>query len=287
MEDHSQPDLFSPLVNSEALMGPFLFTARLFTTGIFAFYIFKELTKIDAPGAFIYLTIAAQGIGILLIALGYKTRLASLLMFVCILGSLIFRGELGLHNFWSTISEKDVAIAGGFLFMFAYGPGRWSVDSLRGDDSPFFAPLLSNESRMGMLLLLGRIMGVFVFFFFGISKILHTPEIKAYMVRHNAHIPTNLVYLAILTQIVPPLLVLLGYKTRYGALALAGFCLIATSLFHSDFANPGEVEHFLLDFAIAGVYLFMFVNGPGSLSFDAAKGRARPAGAKQPLSVGA
>ena len=102
------------------------------------------------------------------------------------------------------------------------------------------------------------------------------PQMQAYMVNHNSHVPTNLIYLAIVTQIVPPALVLLGYKTRYGALALSGFCIIATTLFHSDFGNPSEVAQFLLDFAIAGGLLFMFAYGPGPLSLDAFGWRAKP-----------
>jgi len=108
-----------------------------------------------------------------------------------------------------------------------------------------------------------------VFFYYGTSKILHTSRMQAYMMRHNSHVPTNLIYLAILTQIVPPALVLLGYKTRYGALALSGFCIIATSLFHTDFSNHAEAEQFLLDFAMAGGLLFMFAYGPGPFSLDA------------------
>jgi putative oxidoreductase len=120
-----------------------------------------------------------------------------------------------------------------------------------------------------------------LFFYFGINKIVHTPQMQAYMVNHNSHVPTNLIYLAIVTQIVPPALVLLGYKTRYGALALSGFCIIATTLFHSDFGNPSEVAQFLLDFAIAGGLLFMFAYGPGPLSLDAFRWRAKPEGKTQ------
>jgi putative oxidoreductase len=286
MEGNYQRDLFAPIWSSDALMGPFLLTARLFTTGIFVFYIFYVAAKIHAPGVLLYAAVAAQLAGIVLVALGYRTRLGALLLAACILATLLFRGELGLHNFLSTIAEKDVAIAGGFLFLFAYGPGVLSVDRLRGADRP--GGIGGSDALMGPLLLAGRILSVFVFFFFGVSKILHTPEIKAYMVRHNPHVPTNLVYLAILTQIVPPLLVLLGYKTRYGALALAGFCLIATSLFHAEFGNPSEVEHFLLDFAIAGAFLFMFAEGPGPVSLDVWLARARPArAAEKAVSVGA
>jgi putative oxidoreductase len=131
-------------------------------------------------------------------------------------------------------------------------------------------------------------MSVLVFLYFGISKILHTAEVEAFMTRHNPHVPLNLVYLAIVVQIVPPLMVLFGYKTRYAALILAGFCIIAPSLFHADFANRSEVEHFFLDFATTGGFLFMFAYGPGSLSLDAWLARSRQGAAKkQAVSVGA
>jgi putative oxidoreductase len=289
MDENSQRDLFAPILSSDALMGPFLLTARLFTTGIFIFYIYSEIVRIHEPGMFIYLTIVAQFIGIVLVALGYRTRFAALLLAACILASLLFRGGLGFNNFLVTISEKDIAIAGGFLFLFAYGPGVLSIDSLRdGGTVKRMSPLADSNALMGPLLLAGRMMSVLVFLYFGVSKILHTAEVEAFMTRHNPHVPLNLVYLAIITQIIPPLMVLFGYKTRYGALILAGFCIVAPSLFHADFANRSEVEHFLLDFATTGGFMFMFACGPGPLSFDAWLARSRHSAAKkEALSVGA
>lgn len=283
MESNPPRDLFAPFLNSSAFMGVLLLMARILTTGIFVFYILREISLIRAPGPLLYLAIAAQLIGMVLVVLGYRTGFGAILLAVCLVTTFfVFRGQLGLHNFLVTISEKVLAIVGGFLFMFAYGPGPLSLDHYRGADKP------RSEAYTGPLLLTGRIFTVFVFFFFGMSKILNTPEIKAYMVRHNPHVPTNLVYLAIVTQIIPPLMVLFGYKTRYGAVALAGFCIVAPSLFHSAFGNPSEVEHFLLDFATTGGFLFMFAQGPGPLSLDVRLERAgKTAAAKEAVSVGA
>jgi putative oxidoreductase len=184
-----------------------------------------------------------------------------------------------------TVAEKIVAVAGTMLFLFAYGPGPLSLDAYlsrskpeRMENNSFSS---SDGALMGLVLFVGRLMSSFVFLYFGVSKILDLGGIKNFMVRHNASIPTNLVYLAILTQIVAPALVVLGYKTRYGALALSGFCIMATVLFHAEFGNPSEVEHFLLDFAIAGGFLFMFAKGPGPFSLDEWRGRAKTAEATQ------
>jgi len=278
MEENPQRDVFSPILNSSLLMGPFLLIARVFTTGVFVFYILDEIRAPHATSALTYLAAAIQFVGVILVALGYKTRFAALLLAFCIITPLLFNGNAGSAGAFMIHLLKDLAVTGGFLFMFAYGPGPLSLDGHRGggkltgmeDDShqSFFSPILGSNITIGLLLFAGRILSTVVFFYYGTSKILHTSRMQAYMVVHNSHVPTNLIYLAILTQIVPPALVLLGYKTRYGALALAGFCIIATSLFHAEFGNHAEVEQFLLDFAIAGGLLFMFACGPGPLSFD-------------------
>ena len=287
MEDSYQRDLFSPILKSSALMGPFLLTARLFTTGIFVFYLVNEIIRVHGPNGLLYAAIAVQLAGVVLIALGYQTRFAALMLAVYIVVSLVFRANAGLVIGFEVTLLKDLAIAAGFLFMFAYGPGPISIDGRRTGSGPgaghdssgsFFSAILRNNLIMGPLLLVARVISTFVFFVYGTHKFMNTPGTRVYMITHNPHVPTDLVYLAIVTQFVFPALVFLGYKTRYGALALAGFCLIATSLFHTQFGIHSEVEQFVLDFAITGGFLFMFSYGPGPLSVDAWLGRSRPAG---------
>lgn len=275
-------DWFAPILSSDAIMGPFLLTARLFTTGVFVFYILDEIHTTHAT-AVIYLAMAIQLVGVVSVALGCKARFGALILAVCIIAPLLFRASGAL-----VVELKELAIAGGFLFMFAYGPGPLSFDRHGVGGMPaelednshgsLFATILRNNALMGLLLFSARILSTAVFLYFGTFKILHTPQMQAYMVKHNSHVPTNLIYLAILTQLVPSALVLLGYKTRHGALALAGFCIIATSLFHAEFGNHAEVEQFLLDFALTGGLLFMFAYGAGPFSLDEGLSRARSAG---------
>jgi putative oxidoreductase len=268
MNNRPPSDLFSPMLRSDALVGPVLLVARLMMTGIFLYYTLNVFTKLPDPGLLVWALVAAQLLGVVLIVLGYETRLGALLLAACILASLLYRGHFGFDNFVETIGQKDLAIAGGFLFMFAFGPGPLSWDHGRGG-SRIFASAASNPAVIGPLLVLGRVMSIVVFCFFGVSKILHTTRIQSFMVKHNPHVPTSLVYPAIVVQLVPSLMVLLGFKTRYAALLLSGFCIIAPALFWSDFRNPSQLEQFLLDFATAPGLLFMFANGPGPLSLDA------------------
>jgi len=53
MEQDSQRDLFFPIVNSGALMWPFLLTASLFPTGIFVFYSVNEIIRTYRPNGLV------------------------------------------------------------------------------------------------------------------------------------------------------------------------------------------------------------------------------------------
>ena len=141
----------------------------------------------------------------------------------------------------------------------------------RDTPSDLFSPILNREALLGVVLLVGRIFMSGVFLVFGVGKILHRPQMESYMEAHG--VPREWIFLAIAVQIGFGLLVAIGYRTRFAALMLAGFCIIATSLFHTDFHAPGELAHFTKDFAIAGGFLFLIANGPGTLSFDATRYR--------------
>jgi len=82
------------------------------------------------PGMLLPLVILTELGGGLMIAFGFQTRLAALALGgFCILTAILFHRNIG------DISEfihfnKDLAIAGGFLLLVAFGAGRWSMDAL-------------------------------------------------------------------------------------------------------------------------------------------------------------
>jgi putative oxidoreductase len=123
------------------LRAPLAFAARLMLAFIF---IVEGWGKIGAyegtlqymenhgvPGLLLPLVILTELGGGLLIAFGFQTRLAALaLAGFCVLTAILFH-----HNI-ADIGEfihfnKDIAIAGGFLLLVAYGAGGWSVDAMR------------------------------------------------------------------------------------------------------------------------------------------------------------
>ncbi len=65
----------------------------------------------------------------LMILLGYRTRLAALLLAAfCIVTAIVFHRNFADRN-QVLHFEKDLAIAGGLLVLAAYGAGSWAIDA--------------------------------------------------------------------------------------------------------------------------------------------------------------
>jgi len=52
-----------------------------------------------------------------------------------------------------------------------------------------------------------------------------------------------------------------GFKTRFVALAIAVFVVIAALFAHTNFADANQLNHFMKNLAIAGGCLALFVSG--------------------------
>ncbi|TMJ38264.1 MAG: DoxX family protein [Alphaproteobacteria bacterium] len=77
------------------------------------------------------LAIAIELGGGLLILCGYHTRAAALLLAgFCVATAVLFHTKFGDRNQLLHF-EKDFAIAGGLLVLFAHGGGAWALDALR------------------------------------------------------------------------------------------------------------------------------------------------------------
>ena len=86
------------------------------------------MEKFGVPGVFLPLVIAAEIGGGLCIALGWQARWAALaLAGFSIAAALLFHLNFANRNEILHF-EKDLAIAGGLLVLFACGSGPWSLD---------------------------------------------------------------------------------------------------------------------------------------------------------------
>jgi putative oxidoreductase len=89
------------------------------------------MEAMGVPGALLPLVIALEIGGALAIIVGWRTRLfAFLLGGFTLLSALIFHRTLG-DQMQSILFLKNLAIAGGFLFLLARGAGGWSFDERR------------------------------------------------------------------------------------------------------------------------------------------------------------
>ena len=120
----------------QALSAPI---GRLFLSMIFIFSGFTKITgyaatqgymeSMGVPGMLLPLVIAVELFGGLAILFGFKARfVAILLVGFNIISALLF------HQFWIDESQtnpfmKNIAMAGGFLMIFAHGAGAYSIDN--------------------------------------------------------------------------------------------------------------------------------------------------------------
>lgn len=86
------------------------------------------MESVGVPGMLLPLVIALELGGGLLIIAGFQTRIAAFLLAgFCLLSALLFHTDFADHM-QSILFMKNIAIAGGFLFLVVHGAGKFSVD---------------------------------------------------------------------------------------------------------------------------------------------------------------
>jgi len=119
---------------------------------------------------------------------------------------------------------------------------------------------------MHIVEILGRILLSAIFLINGIGKIFNYEGTIQYM--ENFDVPGYLIIPAITVEILFPILLIIGYYTKFSALVLSLFTLVLAVIFHTDFSNQMQLISFLKNIAIAGGFLIIFVYGPGKYSLD-------------------
>ena len=119
---------------------------------------------------------------------------------------------------------------------------------------------------MHVLEVFGRIFLSSIFLIAGINKILNFEMTVEYM--ESFSVPKYLLIPAIIVEILFPILIIIGYKTKISALIMTLFTIALAIIFHTDFTNQMQLMSFLKNFAIAGGFIIIFVNGPNKCSID-------------------
>jgi putative oxidoreductase len=121
--------------------------------------------------------------------------------------------------------------------------------------------------------LVGRILLALMFLLSGIGKIGDFAGTAGYISSVGLPFSSVLAAGALALEIVAGVALIIGFKTRWAALALALFTLAAAFLFHNYWAMPAGQQMmqqiiFLKNLAVTGGLLMLAVAGAGAWSVD-------------------
>ncbi len=114
--------------------------------------------------------------------------------------------------------------------------------------------------------LVARILISALFLLNGVFKISNYDGTVGWM--EGFGIPGVLIIPAIILEIVGPILIILGYKAKIAAGLLSLFCIATAVIFHNDFSDQIQLGSFLKNIALAGGFIFIFINGTKDFSLD-------------------
>ena len=114
--------------------------------------------------------------------------------------------------------------------------------------------------------LVARILISALFLLNGVFKISNYDGTVGWM--EGFGIPGILIIPAIILEIVGPFLIILGYKAKIAAGLLSLFCIATAVIFHNDFSDQMQLGSFLKNIALAGGFIFIFINGTKDFSLD-------------------
>ncbi len=112
----------------------------------------------------------------------------------------------------------------------------------------------------------GRALLSALFLIEGIGKISMQEDVMMYMEDYG--VPGILFVPATILEILFPLFLIVGYKTKWAAAVMALFTFAVAIIFHTNFNEGMQLMFFLKDVAIAGGFLIIVAFGPGKISLD-------------------
>lgn len=130
-----------------------------------------------------------------------------------------------------------------------------------------------NGTAAGAVTLLGRLLIAGMFVYAGYGKIGGFEGTAGYIASKGLPLPQLLAAGTVVLELVAGVLLALGWKARWAALALAAFTVLASVIFHAYWAVPADQFRtqqlfFLKNMAIVGGLLVIAALGPGRWSVD-------------------
>jgi len=113
---------------------------------------------------------------------------------------------------------------------------------------------------------IGRVLLSALFLIEGLGKISMREDVVMYMEDYG--VPGMLFVPATILEILFPLFLIVGYKTKWAASIMALFTFVVAIIFHTNFSEGMQMVFFLKDIAIAGGFMIIVAYGPNKISLD-------------------
>jgi len=112
----------------------------------------------------------------------------------------------------------------------------------------------------------GRLLISALFLIEGFGKISIQDNVIMYMEDYG--VPGIFFLPALILEILFPLMLIVGYKTKWAASIMALFTFSVAIIFHTDFSEGMQLMLFLKDIAIAGGLMIIVAYGSSKISLD-------------------
>ena len=126
----------------------------------------------------------------------------------------------------------------------------------------------TSSASTSVLPLIGRVLMAAIFLISAFGKLAAPTGTIGYIASVGLPAPTLAYAAALAAELGGGVLLVLGYRTRLVAAALAVFSVVSAVFFHSALADQNQMFHFLKNIAMAGGLLQFVAFGAGSLSLD-------------------
>ena len=136
-----------------------------------------------------------------------------------------------------------------------------------------------NDSLKTSATVAGRALLALIFIISGFSKLTGIEATAGYIASAGLPAPAVLAVLVGVLEVVAGVALVIGFKARWAALALAAFTAVATVAFHAYWSVPADQQFvqqlmFMKNLSIIGGLLIVAAVGAGSFSLDARMARA-------------
>ena len=126
----------------------------------------------------------------------------------------------------------------------------------------------SNGNQGAALALIGRILLAITFIMSGLGKLGAPGATQGYIAAMGMPAPLLAYIGAVAIEVGGGALLLVGYRSKLVAIALAVFCVITALVFHHALGDQNQMIHFFKNLAMAGGLLQVAAFGSGSIGLD-------------------